>query len=120
MLGSEVQEITIKGRDLMTGLPKTLTLTDAEVFEALTEPIAVIVDAVRSALENTPPELSSDLADRGIMLAGGTSQLKNLTTLLEAETKLPVRLADDPLRCVVMGVGKVLDNLDFFRDALMK
>ena len=120
MLGSEVQEATIKGRDLMTGLPKTLTLTDAEVFEALTEPIAVIIDAVRSALENTPPELSSDLADRGITLAGGTSQLKNLTTLLEAETKLPVRLADDPLRCVITGIGKVLDNLDFFRDALMK
>ena len=120
MLGSEVQSTSIKGRDLMTGLPKTLTITDAEVFEALTEPIAVIVDAVRSALENTPPELSSDLADRGITLAGGTSQLKNLTTLLEAETKLPVRLANDPLRCVIMGIGKVLDNLDFFRDALMK
>ncbi len=120
MLGSEVQSTSIKGRDLMTGLPKTLTITDAEVFEALTEPIAVIVDAVRSALENTPPELSSDLADRGITLAGGTSQLKNLTTLLEAETKLPVRLATDPLRCVIMGIGKVLDNLDFFRDALMK
>ncbi len=120
MLGSEVQSTSIKGRNLMTGLPKTLTITDAEVFEALTEPIAVIVDAVRSALENTPPELSSDLADRGITLAGGTSQLKNLTTLLEAETKLPVRLANDPLRCVIMGIGKVLDNLDFFRDALMK
>ncbi|MBL4587817.1 rod shape-determining protein [Candidatus Babeliales bacterium] len=120
MLGSEVQEATIKGRDLMTGLPKTLTLTDAEVFEALTEPIAIIIDAVRSALENTPPELSSDLAERGITLAGGTSQLKNLTTLLEAETKLPVRLADDPLRCVITGIGKVLDNLDFFRDALMR
>lgn len=120
MLGSEVQYTEVKGRDLMTGLPKTVTMTDAEVFEALTEPIAVIVDAVRSALENTPPELSSDLADRGITLAGGTSQLKNLTTLLEAETKLPVRLAKDPLRCVVMGIGKVLDNLDFFRDALMK
>jgi rod shape-determining protein MreB len=120
MLGSEVQQTEVKGRDLMTGLPKTITMTDAEVFEALTEPIAVIVDAVRSALENTPPELSSDLADRGITLAGGTSQLKNLTTLLEAETKLPVRLAKDPLRCVVAGIGKVLDNLDFFRDALMK
>jgi rod shape-determining protein MreB len=120
MLGSDIKEAVVKGRDLMTGLPKSITMTDAEVFEALTEPIAVIIDAVRSALENTPPELSSDLADRGITLAGGTSQLKNLTTLIQAETKLPVRLAEDPLRCVVTGIGKVLDNLDFFRDALMK
>ena len=120
MLGSDIKEAVVKGRDLMTGLPKSIVMSDDEVFEALTEPIAVIIDAVRSALENTPPELSSDLADRGITLAGGTSQLKNLTTLIQAETKLPVRLAEDPLRCVVTGIGKVLDNLDFFRDALMK
>lgn len=112
--------IEVKGRDLVTGVPKTIRLTDAEVFESLAEPISIIVDAVRSALENAPPELSSDLVDRGIMLAGGGSQLKNLDVLLSKETGLPVRSAPNPLLCVVLGAGKVLEELDFFRDALMK
>lgn len=112
--------IEVKGRDLITGVPKTIKLSDAEVFESLAEPIAIITDAVRSALENAPPELSSDLVDRGIILAGGGSLLKNLDVLLSKETGLPVRLAADPLLCVVNGAGKVLEELDFFRDALMK
>jgi rod shape-determining protein MreB len=112
--------IEVKGRDLITGVPKTIKLTDAEVFESLAEPISIITDAVRSALENAPPELSSDLVDRGIILAGGGSLLKNLDVLLSKETGLPVRLADNPLLCVVLGAGKVLEELDFFRDALMK
>lgn len=120
ILSDESKQIEVKGRDLVTGVPKTLLLTDAEVFESLTEPISVIIDAVRSALENAPPELSSDLVDRGIMMAGGGSLLANLDVLISKETGLPVRVAEDPLLCVVLGAGKVLDELDFFRDALMK
>lgn len=112
--------IEVKGRDLVTGVPKTIKLNDAEVFESLAEPISIITDAVRSALENAPPELSSDLVDRGITLAGGGSQLKNLDALLSKETGLPVKSAPNPLLCVVLGAGKVLEELDFFRDALMK
>lgn len=114
------RSIEVKGRDLVTGVPKTIKLTDAEVFESLAEPISIITDAVRSALENAPPELSSDLVDRGIVLAGGGSQLKNLDVLLSKETGLPVKSAPNPLLCVVLGAGKVLEELDFFRDALMK
>jgi len=120
MLGDEIRKIDVKGRDLVTGVPKTISLTDAEVFESLSEPIAIIIDAVRSALENAPPELSSDLVDRGIMMAGGGSLLRNLDTLISKETGLPVRVAEDALLSVVQGAGKVLDQLDFFRDALMK
>lgn len=112
--------VEVKGRDLVTGVPKTIRMTDAEVFESLTEPISIIVDAVRSALENAPPELSSDLVDRGIMMAGGGSLLKNLDTLLAKETGIPVKLAADPLLCVVLGAGKVLEEIDFFKEALMK
>jgi rod shape-determining protein MreB len=118
--GEERKTAEVKGRDLITGVPKTIKLTDAEVFESLTEPISIITDAVRAALENAPPELSSDLVDRGITLAGGGSQLKNLDVLLSKETGLPVKSAESPLLCVVLGAGKVLEELDFFRDALMK
>lgn len=121
MLSDEKRNsIEVKGRDLVTGVPKTVRLTDAEIFESLTEPISIIVDAVRSALENAPPELSSDLVDRGITMAGGGSLLKNLDVLLSKETGLPVVSAPNPLLCVVLGIGKVLEELDFFRDALMK
>lgn len=120
ILGDEGQKMEVKGRDLVTGVPKTITFSDAEVFEALAEPISVIMDAVRSALENAPPELSSDLVDRGIMMAGGGSQLKNIDKLISKATGLPVRIAEDPLLGVVRGAGKVLEELDFFRDALMK
>lgn len=117
---SEQEHIEVKGRDLVTGVPKTITLSAPEVNEALLETIANIVEVVRVALENTPPELSSDLVDRGIVLAGGGSQLRGLALLLSKETGLPVRVAEDPLLCVVKGAGKVLEQLDFFRDALMK
>ncbi len=120
ILSDESKQMEVKGRDLVTGVPKTLMLTDAEVFESLTEPISIIIDAVRSALENAPPELSSDLVDRGITMAGGGSLLKNLDLLISKETELPVKVAENPLLSVVLGVGKVLDELDFFRDALMK
>jgi rod shape-determining protein MreB len=120
MLTDETKQVGVKGRDLLSGVPKTISLSNAEVFEALTEPISVIIDAVRSALENAPPELSSDLVDRGIMMAGGGSLLKNLGILISKETGLPVKVAEDPLLCVVLGAGKVLDELDIYRDALMK
>lgn len=120
MLPEQTSQVEVKGRDLVTGVPKTISLTDAEVFESLAEPISIITDAVRSALENTPPELSSDLVDRGIMLAGGGSQLKNLDILISKETGLPVKKAESPLLCVVLGAGKVLDELDTYRDALMR
>lgn len=114
------KSVPVKGRDLVTGVPKTITLTAPEVNEALLETIANIVDVVRVALENTPPELSSDLVDRGIMMAGGSSLLRSLDKLLSKETGLPVRVAEDPLFCVVKGAGKVLENLDIFKEALME
>lgn len=110
----------VKGRDLVSGVPKTISLTSAEVNEALLETIASIIEGVRVALENTPPELSSDLVDKGIMLAGGGSLLYGLDALIKQETGLPVRIADDPLFCVVNGAGKVLEHLDFYKDALME
>jgi len=120
MLEGESRKIDVKGRDLITGVPKTIVLSDAEVFESLAEPIAAIIDAVRVALENCPPELSSDLVDQGIVMAGGGALLKNLDKLISKETGLPVHVADDPLLSVVKGAGKVLDELDYFRDALFR
>jgi rod shape-determining protein MreB and related proteins len=105
----------IKGRDLIEGIPKTLTITDAEIREALAEPISIIVNAVRVALERTPPELSADIVDRGIVLTGGGSLLKNLDKLLREETSLPVSVAEDPLSSVVLGTGKMLSDFDLLR-----
>ena len=113
-----VEVVEVKGRDLMTGVPKTITLTSTEVHESLTETVSSIVQIVREALENTPPELSSDLVEVGIMLAGGSSMLRGLDRLLGKETGLPVRIAENPLYCVVNGAGKVLEELDFFKDTL--
>ena len=120
MCDSKIEKMDVKGRDLVTGIPKTVSLTSTEVNESLLETIANIIDVVRVALENTPPELSSDLVDKGIVMAGGGSLLRGLDELISKETKLPVRVAEDPLQCVVKGVGRVLDELDFFREALMK
>jgi len=114
------ETVEVKGRDLVTGVPKTVTLAAQEVNEALMETVASIVDVVRIALENTPPELSSDLVDKGIVMTGGGSLLKGLDKLLAKETGLPVRVADEPLFCVVNGAGKAIENLSFFREALMK
>jgi rod shape-determining protein MreB and related proteins len=119
MLDAESKSLDVKGRDLITGVPKTITLTDAEVNEALLETISNIVDVVRVALENTPPELASDLVDRGIVMAGGGSLLRGLDRLLAKDTGIPVRIAKNPLLCVVEGAGKVLEQLDFFKEALM-
>jgi len=113
------ETIEVKGRDLVSGIPKTITLTSEEVNEALIETIASIVDVVHVALENTPPELSSDLVDKGITMAGGGSLLRGLDTLLSKETGVPVNVAPDPLFCVVNGIGNVLEEFDTFRDMLM-
>jgi rod shape-determining protein MreB and related proteins len=111
----EPMTMEIKGRDLIEGIPKTLTITDAEIREALAEPISIIVNAVRVALERTPPELSADIVDRGIVLTGGGSLLKNLDKLLREETSLPVSVAEDPLSSVVLGTGKMLSDFDLLR-----
>jgi rod shape-determining protein MreB len=105
----------VKGRDLVAGLPKTLTITSQEVREAIQEPINTIVETVRYTLERCPPELSADLVDRGIVLAGGGALLRGLDKLLTEETGLPVHVADDPLSAVVMGTGIVLNELNFLR-----
>jgi rod shape-determining protein MreB len=114
--GNEIQTMEIKGRDLVAGVPKTVEITDEEIRDSILEPINQIVDAVRIGLERTPPELASDIVDKGIVLAGGGALLRNLDTLLREETGLPVMLADDPLTAVVMGAGKVLDELALLRD----
>ncbi|KOA20170.1 Rod shape-determining protein MreB [Clostridium homopropionicum DSM 5847] len=108
--GLNVMEI--RGRDLITGLPKLITINEEEVREALKEPVAAIVDAIKTNLEKTPPELASDLMDKGIMLTGGGALLKGLDKLINKETHMPVHIAESPLDCVAVGAGKALDNLD--------
>jgi rod shape-determining protein MreB len=107
--------IEIKGRDLVTGIPKTMIITDEEVRDAIWEPISTIVETVKIALERTPPELAADIVDRGIVLAGGGALLRGLDTLLREETGLPVSIAEDPLSAVVLGTGRVLDHIDLLR-----
>ncbi|MEM7482959.1 MAG: rod shape-determining protein [Acidobacteriota bacterium] len=107
--------LDIKGRDLVEGVPKTLSISDEEIREALAEPVATIVDAVRMALERTPPELSADIMDKGIVLSGGGALLRNLDQRLREETGLPVVLAEDPLASVVLGTGRLLSDFDLLR-----
>ncbi len=114
--GDEIQTMEIKGRDLVAGVPKTVQLTDEEIRDSLLESINQIVEAVRIALERTPPELASDIVDKGIVLAGGGALLRNLDVLLREETGLPVVVADDPLTAVVMGAGKALDELSLLKE----
>lgn len=110
----------IKGRDLVAGVPKNLKLSSVQVREALVEPIERIVEAVRQSLERTPPELASDILERGIILTGGGALLRGLDKRLRQETNLPVNVAEDPLTCVVRGTGKVLENMQMFSKVLMK
>jgi rod shape-determining protein MreB len=118
--GDEIQTMEIKGRDLVAGVPKTVELTDEEIRDSLVESINQIVEAVRVALERTPPELASDIVDKGIVLAGGGALLRNLDFLLREETGLPVTLADDPLTAVVMGAGKALDELSLLKEVAIQ
>ena len=105
----------IKGRGLIEGMPKTVTVDDSEIRDALSECVSTIVSAIRAALERTPPELSADISDRGIVLAGGGALLKHLDKRIREETGLPVYIADDPLCSVVLGTGKILSNFKLLR-----
>lgn len=111
----KVESIEIRGRDLVTGLPKTLAITSDEVTEALSDTVNAIIDAVKITLEKCPPELSADIMDRGIVLTGGGALLRNLDKMLSRETGMPVLVAENPLDCVVIGTGRALDNIHLFK-----
>ncbi len=114
--GSNDQRVMeIKGRDLISGIPKTITINEAEIREALSEPVNIILDTIKVILENTPPELAADIVDKGIVLAGGGALLRGLDLLIREETGLPVIVAEDPLTAIVRGVGKMLDELDLLK-----
>lgn len=110
--GEKEPVMEIKGRDLLTGLPENITVSGAEIREALAEPLSRIVEAIKTTLEKTPPELSADIMDQGIMLAGGGALLQGLDRLINRETGMPVKVAERPLDCVADGTGKVLENID--------
>jgi rod shape-determining protein MreB len=112
----EPESIEVKGRDLVSGIPKTLTIDSEEVRLAISEQIDTIIDAVKVALEQTPPELAADIVDRGIFLTGGGALLKNLDVLLREETGLPINIAEDPLSAVVMGSGMILENIELLKE----
>ena len=112
---SEELNTDVKGRDLITGLPKTINITSQEVREALSEPISQILEAVRITLERTPPELSADLVDKGFIMSGGGSLLRGIDKLLSKETGLPVHVADDPMTAVALGTGKGLSDIRLLR-----
>ncbi len=114
------ESMEIKGRDLIAGVPKTMKLSSVQVRESLSEPIDSIIEAVRQSLERTPPELSSDILDRGIVLTGGGALLRGLDRRLRQETNLPVNVAEDPLTCVVRGTGRVLENMSQHSKVLIK
>lgn len=112
--------LEVRGRDLIAGLPKTIEVTSSEVREALMEPIMAIVDRVKSVLEQTPPELSSDIIERGIMLTGGVSLIRGFDKLLSKQTRIPVHVAEDPMSCVALGCGRALDQLEVIRDQFIE
>ena len=112
----EIKTMQVKGRDLRAGVPRTIDITSDEVREAMSEPVGVIVEAIKQTLERTPPELAADIVDNGIMLTGGGALLGGLDKLLMQETGLPVSVAEDPLSCVVYGSGKALDELDLLKE----
>jgi len=117
--GEDEEGVDVRGRDLVSGLPQTVQLTAEEVREAMSEPVSNILDAIRVSLERTPPELASDIMDRGIVLTGGGAMLTGFEDLVTDETGMPVYLSEDPLLCVVRGTGKVLDELDVLKRILM-
>jgi rod shape-determining protein MreB len=108
----------VRGRDQITGLPKTITVTSSEVSQATQDCLQAIIGAIRSVLERTPPELASDVIDRGIVLAGGTSLLRNLDRLVTQEIGIPCYIAENPIDCVAIGAGIALDHLDLIKRAL--
>jgi rod shape-determining protein MreB len=110
--GQTVREISVKGRNLSEGVPRSFTLNSNEILEALQEPLQGIVGAVKQALEQTPPELGSDVADRGIVITGGGALLRDIDKLITEETGVPVVIAEDPLTCVARGGGRILELMD--------
>ena len=116
----EELEMEVKGRDLIVGIPKTIKITSEEVREALEEPISQIEAALRQSLEKTPPELSADIVDRGIVMSGGGALLRGLDKRMREATNLPIYVAEDPLTCVVHGAGKVLDELEQYEKVIMR
>jgi rod shape-determining protein MreB len=117
--GPETEAMDVKGRDLVTGIPKIININSDEVRQAIQEQIDTIVAAVKTALEQTPPELAADIVDRGIYLTGGGALLKNLDILINQETWLPIKIADDPLSTVVLGSGRALDNLNILKEVMV-
>jgi rod shape-determining protein MreB len=116
----ELESMEIKGRDLIAGVPKTIVVTSDEIREALAEPVGAIVEAVKSVLERTPPELAADIVDRGIVLTGGGALLRNLDVLLREETGLPVMVSDSPECAVVLGTGRALDELALLKEVALQ
>lgn len=114
----EIKTVDVKGRDMVTGIPKTMEISSEEVMEAIAEPVNTIVEAVKIGLERTPPELASDIVDRGIVLAGGGALLKNFDKLIREETGLPIIVAESPLTAVVLGCGMALDELDLLKEVV--
>lgn len=117
--GGQADKMQIKGRDLVSGIPKILEIDSDEVRESITEQVETILETVKMALEQTPPELAADIVDRGIVLTGGGALLKNLDMLLREETGLPITITEDPLSTVVLGSGKALDSLDILREIMI-
>ena len=117
---SQIESMEVKGRDLVAGVPKILELKSEEVREALSEPVNAVVEAAKIALERTPPELAADIVDKGIVLVGGGSQLRNLDVMLREATGLPVMLAEDPLTAVAIGTGRTLDELHLLREVAIR
>lgn len=110
-----IENMEIRGRDLLTGLPKTIEITAEEISKALRDTVSAIVDSVKNTLEKTPPELAADIMDRGIVLTGGGALLRNLDKVISEETQMPVIIADNPLDCVAIGTGKALDHIHLFK-----
>ncbi|MGQ0549807.1 MAG: rod shape-determining protein [Armatimonadota bacterium] len=117
--GREESAVNVRGRDLVSGLPRTVRMTSAEIREAMAEPVQQVVDAVKQTLEQTPPELAADIVDRGIIMAGGGALLRGIDRLLAEETGMPVSLTEDPLAAVVMGTGRALEELDTLKKVMI-
>ena len=117
---SQVKKIEVRGRDSLTGLPKTVEVTSTEVTEAITQVLSQIISCLKQVLEATPPELASDIIDRGIVISGGTALLANLAKLLTTETQVPVHVAQEPLLCVVKGAGVAIENLDQYKKSFTR
>ncbi len=111
----DIPNMEIRGRDLLTGLPKTIEITAEEISKALHDTVLSIVESVKSTLEQTPPELGADIMDRGIVLTGGGALLRNLDKVISQETQMPVLIAENPLDCVAIGTGKALDHIHLFK-----